>query len=123
MSYIVIRFYTQIIIITFFIRVMRLIRSFVTSVTHPVLRPVSSSFGSGPTKKRPGWTPDALAAAAIGRSHRSAHGKTQLRYAIKKTREVLRLPDALHRCITTFKILVELIEVFWIHKVVGVDYR
>ena len=77
----------------FFIRVMRLIRTFATSVTRPVLRPVSSSFGSGPTKKRPGWTPYALAAAAIGRSHRSAHGKTQLKYAIKKTRDILGLPD------------------------------
>jgi len=63
------------------------------SITKPLLRPTCPYFGSGPTKKRPGWTPDALSAAVVGRSHRSNIGKIQLKFAIKKTRDILKLPS------------------------------
>ena len=62
----------------------------------PTLRPSSASFGSGPTKKRPGWTVQALAGAAIGRSHRSKLGKDKLKHALDKTRELLALPPGYH---------------------------
>ncbi|HVK79402.1 MAG TPA: phosphoserine aminotransferase, partial [Verrucomicrobiae bacterium] len=37
----------------------------------PALRPADPRFSSGPTKKRPGWTTDALKDAPLGRSHRA----------------------------------------------------
>jgi phosphoserine aminotransferase len=59
----------------------------------PTVRPLRPWFSSGPTAKRPGWTLDALAGAAVGRSHRSTAGKAKLAEAIERTRDVLRLPD------------------------------
>ncbi len=59
----------------------------------PALRPADARFSSGPTKKRPGWTPDALAGAALGRSHRSKPGKAKLKEAIDRTRSLLQVPD------------------------------
>ncbi len=59
----------------------------------PTWRPARPNFSSGPCAKRPGWTPDVLADAALGRSHRSRDGKAKLAAAIERTREVLRLPD------------------------------
>ena len=49
----------------------------------PTVKPDSPNFGSGPCKKRPGWTPDALSNGALGRSHRSALGKAKLKEAIE----------------------------------------
>jgi len=60
--------------------------------TVPGLRPVNPQFSSGPCAKRPGWTPDALKNAALGRSHRAKLGKSRLKYAIDLTREVLEVP-------------------------------
>ena len=60
--------------------------------TMPGLRPVNPQFSSGPCAKRPGWTPDALRNAALGRSHRAKLGKSRLKYAIDLTREVLQVP-------------------------------
>jgi phosphoserine aminotransferase len=62
------------------------------SLTKPAVRPADSRFSSGPTKKRPGWTPDALKDAALGRSHRSKLGKGKLKEAIDRTRSVLQIP-------------------------------
>ena len=59
--------------------------------TEPGLRPVNPQFSSGPCAKRPGWTPDALKKAALGRSHRAKLGKSRLKYAIDLTREVLEV--------------------------------
>ena len=50
-------------------------------------------FSSGPCAKRPGWTPDALSDAVLGRSHRSKLGKGRLQQAIDRTRAVLQVPD------------------------------
>jgi phosphoserine aminotransferase len=63
-----------------------------TSVTKPGLRPANPNFSSGPCAKRPGWSPAALASAALGRSHRAKIGKTKLEQAIDLTREVLQVP-------------------------------
>jgi len=63
-----------------------------TSVTKPGLRPANPNFSSGPCAKRPGWSPDALKNAALGRSHRAKIGKTKLEQAIDLTREVLQVP-------------------------------
>ncbi|MEQ1942347.1 phosphoserine transaminase [Mesorhizobium sp. VNQ89] len=63
-----------------------------TTVTKPGLRPATPNFSSGPCAKRPGWSPDALKDAALGRSHRAKIGKTKLEQAIELTREVLRVP-------------------------------
>ncbi|MBX3583525.1 MAG: phosphoserine transaminase [Rhizobiaceae bacterium] len=63
-----------------------------TSITQPGLRPANPNFSSGPCAKRPGWSPDALKDAALGRSHRARIGKTKLEQAINLTRDVLRVP-------------------------------
>ena len=60
--------------------------------TLPGLRPANPQFSSGPCAKRPGWTPDALKNAALGRSHRAKFGKSRLKRAIDLTREVLQVP-------------------------------
>ena len=52
----------------------------------PARRPANPRFSSGPCAKRPGWTPDALGGAFLGRSHRSKEGKERLKLAITKTR-------------------------------------
>ena len=43
----------------------------------PASRPNVPHFSSGPCAKRPGWTPEKLKDAALGRSHRAKIGKTQ----------------------------------------------
>ena len=58
----------------------------------PATRPVNACFSSGPCAKRPGWTPQALDNAALGRSHRAKLGKAKLKLAIDLTREVLGVP-------------------------------
>ena len=69
---------------------------FVTSAAKPTARPSSASFGSGPTKKRPGWSLSALSDAALGRSHRSKLGKDKLKRALDLTRDLLQLPAGYH---------------------------
>lgn len=59
----------------------------------PAIRPQNPCFSSGPCPKRPGWNPQALAAALLGRSHRSKEGKARLKEAIDRTRQVLGVPD------------------------------
>ncbi|MFT3727532.1 MAG: phosphoserine transaminase [Terricaulis sp.] len=63
-----------------------------TSPAKPAVRPADSRFSSGPTKKRPGWSTDALKDAALGRSHRAKPGKAKLKEAIDRTRAVLGVP-------------------------------
>jgi len=63
-----------------------------TEVKQPAVRPARPFFSSGPCAKRPGWTPEALNAALVGRSHRSKPGKAKLKDAIEKTRQILGIP-------------------------------
>ncbi|HVY79710.1 MAG TPA: phosphoserine transaminase [Steroidobacteraceae bacterium] len=63
-----------------------------TQIPLPGVRPADARFSSGPTKKRPGWTLQALEGALLGRSHRSKPGKARLKEAIDRTRAVLRVP-------------------------------
>src|SRR6266404_6620626 len=58
----------------------------------PAVRPARPFFSSGPCAKRPGWTPEALKGALVGRSHRSKPGKAKLKDAIERTRTLLGLP-------------------------------
>ena len=58
----------------------------------PPVRPVVPHFSSGPCAKRPGWNPQKLTGAVLGRSHRSKAGKAKLKRAIDLTREVLQVP-------------------------------
>ncbi len=60
----------------------------------PATRPVNPHFSSGPCAKRPGWTPQVLANACLGRSHRAPAGLAKLREAIALTRDVLEIPDS-----------------------------
>ncbi|WMS44759.1 phosphoserine transaminase [Acuticoccus sp. MNP-M23] len=62
------------------------------NTTMPGRRPGNPCFSSGPCAKRPGWTPDALADAALGRSHRAKIGKAKLAAVIDKTRALLGVP-------------------------------
>jgi len=59
----------------------------------PAMRPARPEFSSGPCAKRPGWNPENLSNAVLGRSHRSKLGKARLKEAIDRTREVLEVPD------------------------------
>ncbi|HMC95499.1 MAG TPA: phosphoserine transaminase [Polyangia bacterium] len=64
-----------------------------TTLAKPAMRPARPEFSSGPCAKRPGWTPENLRNAVLGRSHRSKLGKARLKEAIDRTREVLEVPD------------------------------
>jgi len=59
----------------------------------PSVRPNSANFCSGPCAKRPGWTPDVLAGAALGRSHRGKLGKAKIVELNDRSRKILGLPD------------------------------
>jgi phosphoserine aminotransferase len=63
-----------------------------TLTTPPAIKPARPEFSSGPCAKRPGWTPENLKDAVLGRSHRSKLGKARLQLAISRTREVLEVP-------------------------------
>jgi phosphoserine aminotransferase len=60
----------------------------------PDRRPARPFFSSGPCAKIPGWSPQKLQNALLGRSHRSSEGKARLREALARTREVLEIPDS-----------------------------
>ncbi len=67
-----------------------------SSAGRPNERPARPHFSSGPCAKRPGWTPEVLSDALLGRSHRSAPGKARLAEALARTRTVLEVPES-HR--------------------------
>ena len=58
----------------------------------PSLKPKNPCFSSGPCAKRPGWSFDALKAAMLGRSHRAAPAKAQLKDVIERHRTLLGIP-------------------------------
>jgi phosphoserine aminotransferase len=60
----------------------------------PTQRPSNACFGSGPTAKRPGWSPGVLGGALVGRSHRSAVARARLGEVLERSRALLGLPEA-----------------------------
>ena len=68
-----------------------------TENIRPAVRPARPFFSSGPCAKRPGWTPEALKGALVGRSHRSKPGKAKLKDAIERTKALLGVPAG-YRC-------------------------
>ena len=62
-------------------------------MNRPALRPSRPYFSSGPCAKRPGWTPEILSQAVLGRSHRSVAGKAKLAEVIQLSRDVLGIPE------------------------------
>ena len=64
------------------------------AATRPAMRPARPEFSSGPCAKRPGWSPQALSNAVLGRSHRSKPGKARLQECIDRMRTVLEVPDS-----------------------------
>ena len=67
-----------------------------TENTVPTRKPARPFFSSGPCAKPPGWAPEKIATASLGRSHRSKLGKARLQYCIDLLREQLEVPDT-HR--------------------------
>jgi phosphoserine aminotransferase len=60
----------------------------------PDFRPARPEFSSGPCAKRPGWNAEAVAAQAfLGRSHRAAAPKAQLRDVIDRMARLLGVPE------------------------------
>jgi len=59
----------------------------------PAMRPVLPFFSSGPTTKRPGWSPNILSDAVLGRSHRSKAAKSKITETMQLAREILQMPD------------------------------
>jgi len=60
--------------------------------SRPKDRPSNPSFSCGPCVKRPGWTPEVLRSALVGRSHRAPEAKARLKPAIDETKRLLELP-------------------------------
>ena len=58
----------------------------------PTRRPANPCFSSGPCAKRPGWSPDILQNALLGRSHRSRIGLARLVEVIERSRALLQMP-------------------------------
>lgn len=59
----------------------------------PAVKPQNPNFSSGPCSKYPGFTLDILKGALLGRSHRCGIAKERLNYSLKKTKEILGIPD------------------------------
>lgn len=60
----------------------------------PEHKPQNNKFSSGPCRKFPKWTADAVdGRALLGRSHRCQRGMEQIRRVLDKTRQLLQLPD------------------------------
>jgi len=62
-------------------------------MTRPTTRPERPQFSSGPCAKRPGWSPDVLKSALIGRSHRAAPAKARIQEVSDRSRAILGLPE------------------------------
>src|SRR4051794_19742299 len=58
----------------------------------PTRRPANPCFSSGPCAKRPGWSPEILNGALLGRSHRSRPGLARLVEILERSRAVLQMP-------------------------------
>lgn len=62
-------------------------------MTKPTVKPNNPNFSSGPCSKRPGWTPDVLSDAVLGKSHRGKAGKAKLAEAIQLSTDILDIPE------------------------------
>ena len=62
----------------------------------PDVKPVNNNFSSGPCSKRPGWNPNVLHKAILGRSHRSSVAKDRIHYLINNVKEILSIPKNYH---------------------------
>ncbi len=58
----------------------------------PATRPANPRFSSGPCAKPPTFSLESLNDAPLGRSHRAAVGKSKLKSAIERTRDILGVP-------------------------------
>lgn len=66
----------------------------ITAPAKPSVTPARPEFSSGPCAKRPGWSAEAVARLAfLGRSHRAAKPKAQLKDAIDRTARLLGVPE------------------------------
>lgn len=59
----------------------------------PQQQPKNPCFSSGPCAKRPGWKPEVLENALLGRSHRGKPGKAKLMEVIDRSRNILGVPS------------------------------
>ena len=59
----------------------------------PDVKPENNNFSSGPCSKRPGWNPNVLHKAILGRSHRSNLAKDRINYLVDKVKEILSIPN------------------------------
>ena len=60
----------------------------------PGIRPERPDFSSGPCAKHPGWSAETVASKAwLGRSHRAAKPKAQLKSVIDRTAAMLGVPE------------------------------
>ncbi len=65
-----------------------------TFAQKPLALPARPEFSSGPCVKRPGWSAvPVVARAFLGRSHRAAGPKAQIRDAIGRTARLLGVPE------------------------------
>lgn len=62
------------------------------TANRPAVRPARPFFSSGPCAKRPGWTPELLRAAVLGRSHRSRPGMAKLKETVDRSAALLQVP-------------------------------
>ncbi len=63
-----------------------------SDIAKPATRPDDPRFSTGPTAKRPGWSPENLKDALVGRAHRAKPSKARLKHAIDETRRLLGVP-------------------------------
>ncbi len=63
------------------------------AVKKPERKPRNANFSSGPCAKYPGYSLEDLRDAPLGRSHRSALGKSKLYESIQKTKKILNIPE------------------------------
>ncbi|QHI94996.1 phosphoserine transaminase [Aristophania vespae] len=63
------------------------------SCSKPSIRPARPFFSSGPCVKRPGWSPEVLKEALLGRSHRAPEGRAKLKEVITRSKSLLAIPE------------------------------
>jgi len=59
----------------------------------PTDKPKDPRFSSGPAKKRPGWSSQALNIASLGRSHRSSYCLERIHHLTGLMRHLLEIPE------------------------------